>query len=184
MVGCQPLGHCGHYPNREVWRNTTQNTNCFAYLLIFFRGPPEQVSVFTYVISPLDCEYLWDQQKLLYNLWKWYNQCLTEGLLAKCCLTLKCSGRPSHSLCRTERPFIQVSWLSIWEKVGLLETSGTSSLKTDTAMCLVRYSTQSKMACSLDWRMYVWNYINELLEEQEYPELPQAPERPHGLTVI
>lgn len=181
MVGGQPLGHSSRYPNREVWRDRTQNTNCFAYLLIFFRGSPERASEFTYAISPLDCKYLWSQQKLLYNFL--YNQCLTEGL-TKCWLTLKCSGRASHSLCRTERPFIHVSWPSIWENVGLLETSGTRSLKTDTAMCLARYCTQSKTACSLEWEYSVWNYINELLEEQEYPELPQAPERPHGLTVI
>lgn len=165
MVGCQPLGHSSHYPNREVWRNMTQNTNCSAHLLIFVHGPPERVSEFTYAICPLDGEYLWDQQKLLYDLWKRYNQCLTEGLLAKCRLTLRHSGRASHSLCRTERPFIHVSWLSIWEKVGLLETSGTSSLKTDTAMGLVRYSMQSKTACSLEWGYSVWNFINELLEE-------------------
>lgn len=148
--GWQSLGHssCQSQQRRLKKQNSKHS---FAYLLIFFGGLPEQASEFTSAISPPDCKYIWGQQNLLYSLCKWHNQCRTEGLLSECWLTLKHSGRASHSLCRTERVFMLTHCPSICGKAGLLETSGTSRVKTDTALCLARYSAQSKRAYSFEW---------------------------------
>lgn len=162
MVGCQPLGHSSHHPNREAWRNRTQNTDCSAYLLIFFCGLLKWVAEFTSVTSSADHQPLWGRHNVLDSPGKQHNWCLTEGLLSKCCLTLAHSGRASHSPCRTERLFIHVRWPSVWEKVGLLETSGTRSLKTDTAVCLIRYHTEQDS-------MFSWMRIHCLKAHQWAP---------------
>lgn len=136
--------------NRDVWRNRTQNTVLLIFsfsLVVFLNGPLNSPLLFplrtvsTFEVSKISCTVSC----------KWHNQCRTEGLLSECWLTLKHSGRASHSLCRTERVFMLTHCPSICGKAGLLETSGTSTVKTDTALCLARYSAQSKMAYSFEW---------------------------------
>lgn len=115
--------------------------------------------------SPPDCKYISGQQNLLYSLCKWHNQCRTEGLLSECWLTLKRSGRASHSLCRTERLFMLTPWPSICGKAGLLETSGTSSVKTTQHGVLQDSPHRARWHILLS-EDRVWNHINELLEEK------------------